>query len=166
VTREPGAGSLGQAIRQILLAPGDLDPKAELMLFLADRANNMATVIRPALERGAWVLCDRHADSTVVYQGMARGMDPEFIARANVFATGGVRPDKVLLFDLEPRIGLGRIRHKDRLDDMPLEFHERVRAGFLKLAALDPGRWEVVDASQDPETVFRQVLRALELDRT
>ena len=152
-TREPGSGEVGKAIREILLHGGDLEPRAELLLFLADRAQHVARVVRPALARGEIVLCDRHADSTFVYQGVARGLEPGFVRAGNAFATGGLVPDLTVLFDLPAEIGLARLQNPDRMDALPLEFHRRVRQGFLDLAAAEPGRFRVVDATRDPKEV-------------
>jgi len=153
-TREPGAGAFGKSIREILLHGDDIDPKAELLLFLADRANHVATIIRPALDRGQIVLCDRYADSTLVYQAFARGLDETFARTGNLFATGGLMPDLTLLFDLKPELGLARLGAKDRLDAQPIEFHRRVRQGFLNEAASDKKRWRIIDASGAPEGVL------------
>lgn len=161
VTREPGAGELGQRIRSILLDGPDMPPLSELFLFLADRANHMVETIKPAIDSGKVVLCDRHADSTVVYQGHARGLDVAELRRLNALATGGIKPDLVLLFDLPVEVGLARVESKDRLDAEPVSFHEKVRAGFLAEASLDPGRWVVLDASQEPEKVLADAWQAL-----
>src|SRR5579862_6425115 len=134
VTQEPGAGELGKRIRQLLLHGGEVSPESELLLFLADRANHVSTLIRPELARGSIVLCDRYADSTLVYQGITRGLDLEFVRRANTFATGGLVPDLTLLFDLPVDVGLARVRHPDRMDMEPLDFHGKVREGYLELA--------------------------------
>lgn len=152
-TREPGAGEVGKAIRAILLQGADVEPRAELLLFLADRAQHVATTIRPALARGEIVLCDRHADSTFVYQGVARGLEPEFVRRGNAFATGGLVPNLTVLFDLPAEVGLARLRDPDRMDRLPLSFHQAVRQGFLDLAAAEPGRFRIVDATRPPEEV-------------
>lgn len=161
VTREPGAGEVGSAIRQILLHGEQLDPKSELMLFLADRAQHVATMVRPHLEKGFVVICDRYADSTVVYQGYARGLDIEWLRQLNGFATGGLVPDLTILLDLPPEAGLERVAHKDRLDSEPLAFHQRVRDGFLSEAKLAHGRWLVVDATRGPDDVLAHVMGAL-----
>jgi dTMP kinase len=161
-TREPGAGSFGRSIRDILLHGEDLDPKAELLLFLADRSNHVVTVIRPALAAGQIVLCDRYADSTLVYQAFVRGLDEGFARAGNQFATGGLTPDLTLLFDLDPEIGLRRIQSKDRLDSQPIEFHRRVREGFLREAAADPARWKVVDASVAADSVVENCWEIIE----
>ncbi len=161
VTREPGAGSLGRKIRALLLEEGEVVPEAELLLFLADRANHVETIIRPALAQGMIVLCDRHADSSVVYQGYARGVDIEFLKRGNAFATKGLKPDLTLLFDLDPEIGLSRIeqgRDNNRLDREPLEFHQKVRAGFLDLASQEPERWVIIDATKAPDALCADAL--------
>ncbi len=161
-TREPGAGEFGQKIRQILLHGEEMPAASELFLFLADRANHVETIIRPALTQGEWVLCDRHADSTYVYQAVARGLDADFVRLANRFATGGLVPDRTLLFDLEPEVGLSRLQSRDRLDAQPLEFHRKVREGFLALADQAPARFRILDASQSPEMVLAQAIAALQ----
>jgi dTMP kinase len=153
VTREPGAGEVGRKIREILLHGEGMPAEAELFLFLADRANHVATLIRPALERGETVLCDRYADSTYVYQAVARGLDRSFVAAGNRFATTNLEPDATLLLDLPPEVGISRIQAKDRLDREPIDFHRRVREGFLELAKANPNRWHVVDAAKSPEAV-------------
>jgi dTMP kinase len=156
-TREPGAGDFGAEIRRLLLHGEDMTPPAELFLFLADRAQHVARVIRPALAEGKIVLCDRYADSTLVYQAYARGLDIDFVRAGNAFATGGLVPSLTVLLDLPSAMGLARVRDKDRLDSQPLEFHEKVRAGFLALAAEDPGRWRVVSAEAQPNDVVEAV---------
>lgn len=157
-TREPGSGEVGKAIRAILLHGGELEPRAELLLFLADRAQHVSEVIRPALARGEVVLCDRHADSTFVYQGVARGLDPEFVRSGNRFATGGLVPDLTLLFDLPAEVGLARLQNPDRLDALPLAFHQKVRQGFLDLAAAEPARFRKIDATRNPGEVVAAAL--------
>lgn len=161
VTREPGAGDLGAAIRQLLLHGGDMPAMSELFLFLADRANHVETVIRPALERGETVLCDRFADSTVVYQGYGRGLDLGMLRQLNRLATGGLEPDRTLLLDLPVDIGLSRVKEKDRLDQMVESFHQKVREGFLTEAGLQPSRWRVIDATETAERVLDAAWGAL-----
>jgi len=156
VTREPGSGEFGKRIRAILLEGGEVAPRSELFLFLADRANHVETVVKPALLSGKVVLCDRHADSTLVYQGFVRGLDESFVRAGNHFATGGLVPDLTLLFDLPAEVGLSRITNKDRLDREPLVFHEAVREGFLKLSRQEPNRFVVLDATQPPSDLARQ----------
>lgn len=161
VTREPGAGEFGRKIRALLLDQDEVVPEAELLLFLADRASHVENIIRPALAAGKIVLCDRHADSSVVYQGYARGVDIEFLKAGNAFATKGLKPHLTLLFDLDPEVGLRRIcdgRDNNRLDREPLEFHQKVRAGFLDLASQEPERWVVLDATKAPEALSSDAL--------
>lgn len=160
-TREPGAGSVGASIRDILLNGETLDPKAELFLFLADRAQHVASLIWPALARGAIVLCDRFADSTVVYQGYGRGLPLNDLRAWNAFATGGLRPDITLLLDLPPEAGLARLEHPDRLDREPLSFHARVRDGFLAESRLDPRRFLLIDASREIDQVLETAYVAI-----
>jgi len=162
VTREPGATEFGRSVRELLLHGEDMPFEAELFLFLADRANHVQRVIRPALAAGKWVLCDRYADSTFVYQALVRGLDPDFVRKGNAFATGGLVPDRTLLLDLDPSIGLSRLQSRDRLDAQPLQFHEAVRNGFVQLAQSDPIRWRTVDAAQSPEDVVWAILKQLE----
>jgi len=158
LTREPGAGDFGRQVREILLHGEEMPPESELFLFLADRSNHVRNIIRPSLDAGKWVLCDRYADSTFVYQAYVRGLDPEFVQRANDFATGGLVPHHTFLLDLDPEIGLSRLQSRDRLDAQPLEFHQRVRQGFLALAKAQPHRWHVVDATRTREEIVRDVL--------
>jgi dTMP kinase len=166
-TREPGGGPLGKRIRQMLLDEGEVSAETELLLFLADRANHVQTIIRPALDAGSIVLCDRHADSTIVYQGYGRGLDLQFLRDGNRFATQGLVPDLTLLFDLDPTVGLARLlkaegqRDVNRMDREPLEFHIKVRNGFLTLAAEEPERFEILDASQSEQQLSQDALRAI-----
>jgi dTMP kinase len=160
-TREPGAGTFGAAVREVLLHGEAMPPAAELFLFLADRANHVARIVRPALARGEWVLCDRFADSTLVYQSHVRGLDLAFVRSANAFATGGLVPDLTLLLDLDPELGLARVSSANRLDREPLEFHRAVRAGFLALAEAEPLRWRIIDAAASPTEVTDRIEHAL-----
>ncbi|MFY9235033.1 MAG: dTMP kinase [Fimbriimonadaceae bacterium] len=150
-TREPGEGPVGAQIRELLLHGEKLEPLAEVFLFLADRANHVESFIRPALAVNKIVLCDRYADSTIVYQGYGRGLDLSMLRELNTVATGGLRPDLTLLLDLDPALGLQRIVSMDRLDAEPLDFHERVREGFLAEASLEQARWHVLNAEMPPE---------------
>lgn len=161
LTREPGSGEFGSRVRELLLLGEDLDPWTETFLFLADRAHHVRTCLTPALGAGSLVLCDRFADSTVVYQGHARGLPIETLRELNDHATGGLAPDLTLLFDIDPAIGLARLAAKDRLDRLPIEFHERVRAGFLDEAGREPDRWAVLDASAPLDSVTESAWRAL-----
>ena len=160
LTREPGATAVGQQIRAVLLDPmtGGISPRAEAMLYAADRAQHVAQVILPALERGAVVVTDRYVDSSLAYQGAGRELDLPEVARLSRWATGGVRPDLTLLLDVDPTIGLARIAGApDRIEGESLSFHLRVRQGFLDLAAADPDRYLVLSASDPAAVVHDQV---------
>ena len=166
VTREPGGTPLGERVRALLLegraAP---DPLAELLLFEAARAQLVAAVIKPALERGDVILCDRFAASSVAYQAYGRGLDADMVARANAIATGGLAPDLTLLLDVPVEAGLARrggAGGMNRFDRAGLAFHERVRAGFLAMAAADPQHWRVIDAAQPLEAVSAEAWAALQ----
>lgn len=152
-TREPGAGAFGARIRALLLEQGAVGPRSELFLFLADRAAHVAEIIRPALEAGTIVLCDRFIDSTVAYQAFGRKLDRGFITEANQFATAGLLPDLTLFLNLDPAAGLARLQDRDRLDREPLAFHQAVHQGFHELAAAEPHRFVTVDASLTPDAV-------------
>ena len=165
VTREPGATPVGAKIRALLLDPatGRLAPRAEAMLYAADRAQHVAEVIRPALERGAVVLTDRYVDSSLAYQGAGRELAVEEVARLSSWATGGLRPDLVVLLDVDPVVGLARAGSSpDRIEAESLDFHRRVRLGFLSLAEDDAERYLVVPAESPPELVFGAVCARLE----
>lgn len=173
-TREPGGCGLGRAIRPILLdaRTRSLNMRAELYLFLADRAQHVAEVIRPALEAGQIVLCDRYTDSTLAYQGYGRGLDPEKLRHINEMATGGLVPDLTLLMDLPVGLGLeraglrnqrqGTVLSEGRFDAESMDFHERVRQGYLAIAAEEPQRIARINAEQRPEDVLLQGLSAVE----
>lgn len=158
-TREPGGTTVGEQIRSILLDRGStLDPRAEALLFAAARAQLVEQVIRPALERGETVLCDRYLHSSLAYQGVARGLGVEPVAAVNAFATGGLLPDLVVLLAVDPAEGLDRVRGAlDRIEDQDLEFHQQVERGFMELAAADPVRFLVVDAARPAEQVAAEV---------
>lgn len=174
LTREPGGTALGERIRELVLAERAIDdPLAELLLFEAARAHLVATVIRPAIERGATVLCDRFAASSVAYQGFGRGLGREVVERANAIATGGgLIPDLTLLLDLPPDRGLAR-RSRDgasnHFEATDIAFHERVRAGFLELARESPATWRIIDAAQPldavVETAYREMRALLSVKR-
>ena len=163
VTREPGGTPAGERVRALLLDPGvELDARAEALLFAAARAELVAEVIRPALERGAVVLCDRYLDSSLAYQGVARGLGRGPVEEVNRFATGGLLPDLVVLLDLDPADGLGRRAGAlDRIEAQDLGFHRRVRQAFCDLAAADPGRFAVVDAAAPVGKVADRVRAAV-----
>lgn len=167
LTREPGGSGLGKKLRAIILnAEEKISSGAELFLFLADRAEHVEEVIKPALEQGKIVLCDRFADSTAAYQGYGRGMDKALLETLNGVATGGLLPDLTIVLDLEPEIGLSRAKRRNaeqnltveegRFEAEALAFHQKIRRGFLELAKSD-SRFLVVDAMQDADTVFEQV---------
>jgi dTMP kinase len=160
-TREPGSGPIGERIRGILLDGLPLPPLTELFLFLADRSQHVETQIKPAIDAGMLVLCDRYADSTLVYQGYGRGMGLDRLARWNEEATGGMKPDITFLLDVPAEIGLRRQTKSDRLDLEPIAFHERVRTGFLTEARREPERWIVVDAVQPLDVVVKECRLAL-----
>lgn len=165
VTREPGATPAGQRIRALLLDPatGRLAPRAEAMLYAADRAQHVAEVVRPALDRGAVVLTDRYVDSSLAYQGAGRELAVDEVKRLSQWATDGLRPDVVVLLDVDPVVGLARAGDvPDRIEAESLDFHRRVREGFLHLAEDDMERYVVVAADQRPEQVFAQVQAGLE----
>ena len=165
LTREPGGTPLAERIREVLLAPVDevMHADTELLLVFAARAQHLAEVIRPALARGAVVLCDRFTDSTYAYQGAGRGLSLERIAALETFVQGDLRPDLTLVFDLPIEIGMARASARGRLDRFEQEgrvFFEAVRAAFLQRAAADPGRYLLVDAAQ-PLTQVQQALDVL-----
>ena len=150
VTREPGGSPIAEKIREILLDPRNLTmvPLAELFLYEASRTQHVAEVIRPALEAGRWVLCDRFFDASTAYQGNARGLGMKMVAELNLVATSGLVPDLTLVLDLPVEVGLKRLaRSPDRIESETLDFHERVRQGYLEMAKGDPSRIKVVDAS-------------------
>ncbi|MFI0738271.1 dTMP kinase [Streptomyces sp. NPDC021100] len=165
VTREPGATAIGKRLRAILLdvASAGLSDRAEALLYAADRAEHINAVVRPALERGAVVISDRYIDSSVAYQGAGRDLSPTEIARINRWATEGLVPHLTVLLDVSPETARERFTEApDRLESEPAEFHERVRKGFLALAAADPARYLVVDAGQEPEAVTTVVRHRLD----
>jgi len=160
LTREPGATPMGRRLREALLDAGThLAPRAETLLFAADRADHVATLVRPALERGAVVITDRYVDSSIAYQGAGRNQDSEEVARLSRWATAGLVPDLTVLLDAEPEIARARLAGdgardgEDRLEALPEDFHERVRRRFLELARREPHRYLIVDASQSVEEI-------------
>lgn len=161
-TREPGGDAVGEKVRELLLST-EMTSEAEFLLFAAARAQNVAQVVRPALEAGNVVLCDRFTDSSLAYQGVARGLPLETIRAVNDFATGGLRPDRTFLLDLPAELGLAR-RHAsetNRLDHESLGFHTKVRDGFLSAASREPERVFVLDASQSPDAVAEDLWAAV-----
>ncbi|HIK45080.1 MAG TPA: dTMP kinase, partial [Leptolyngbyaceae cyanobacterium M65_K2018_010] len=158
-TREPGGTQLGLGLRRLLLddpGAGPLADRAELLLYAADRAQHIEEVIKPALTRGSWVLCDRFTDSTVAYQGYGRGLDLDLIGQLNQVATAGIRPDLTLWLKLEVETGLARARQRgrhDRMEQANLAFHRRVQQGFEALAQQRPEGRVTIDAAPAPEVV-------------
>ncbi|MBE6477865.1 MAG: dTMP kinase [Propionibacteriaceae bacterium] len=163
VTREPGDTRLGEALRTLLLDPatGDVAPRAEALLYAADKAQHLHQVVRPALERGAVVLCDRYMDSMLAYQGAGRVLDVDDIAAIGAWATGGLIPDLTVLLDMDPARAVGVKRGRDRLEQAGNGFHQRVRQGFLDLAAKAPERYLVLPARTGREHLAEQVRRRL-----
>jgi dTMP kinase len=171
-TREPGGTALGQALRDVLLAPSSTPPEplAELLLYCADRAQHAAEVIRPALAAGRIVLCDRFSDSTIAYQGYGRGLDLDTVRALDARARGGLEPDLTFLLDCSPTAGLARVHKRsgtgDRFEQEALAFHEAVRRGFHALAAAAPARYRVIDstppAAEVGERVRAEMLSALD----
>ncbi len=172
MTEEPGGTPIGRKIREMLLhnVPRDtanMSAETELLLFLAARAQHVKQVIGPALKEGRVVLCDRFSDATIAYQGFGRGLDIDFIRRINDFSSAGLKPHFTLLFDLPVETGLRRAVERissnkgmpaeDRFEREALEFHRRVREGYLSLAGDEPERFRIVDASKDIESVHREV---------
>lgn len=167
-TREPGGSPGAEAIRNLVLN-GSADrwsPVTETLLMYASRRDHIERTLRPALARGAVVLCDRYADSTRAYQGAAGGADPGLISALETFILEDVRPARTLIFDLDPELGLaralGRPDAEARFESKGLDFHRRLRAGFLAIARDEPERCRIVDASGDPNTVEARVLEALQ----
>lgn len=159
LTREPGAKGLGEKVREILLNyDGEVSDKCESFLFLADRAQNIDTIVNPAVKAGKIVLCDRHIDSTVAYQGYGRGLDLERINMLNRLATDGKTPDLTLVFDIDVETSMQRVgKNKDRMESAGVEFHNKVRNGYLEIAKLNPERVKVIDGRETIEKVFENV---------
>jgi dTMP kinase len=167
LTREPGGTSLGKFIRQTLLEVGKqpINSSTELFLYLGDRAQHIQEVVAPAIAQGKIVLCDRHIDSTVAYQGYGRGIDIDLLRRLNNMATGGIKPDLTFLLDCPVEIALSRTAargssqalREDRFEREELDFHQRVRAGFLELAHAEPNRFRIIDASTPIPEVTEQI---------
>jgi len=162
-TFEPGATETGVRIREIVLGTGPVAPQAELLLFLADRAQHIAEVIRPALAAGRIVICDRYNDSTLAYQGYGRRIPLAPLRQLTEEATGGLRPDVTFLLDVPVALGLSRAGRRgaiDRIESETVAFHERVRHGFVTLAAEEPKRWVVVNGERDPEVIADEIRAA------
>lgn len=164
VTREPGGKGLGEKLREILLNyDGEVSDRCEAFLYLADRAQNIDTIIKPAINSGKIVLCDRHTDSSVAYQGYGREQNIDNINMLNELAVNGVHPDLTIVFDIDTETSMVRVgAEKDRLESAGIEFHKRVRNGYLEIAKKNPQRIKVVDASQTIEDVQRDVIKIIE----
>ncbi len=164
ITREPGGKGLGEKVREILLNyDGPVSDRCESFLFLADRAQNIDIIVNPAVAEGKIVLCDRHIDSTVAYQGYGRGLDIERIKMLNSIATNGRKPDLTIVFDVDLETSQKRVGdNKDRMESAGCEFHNRVRFGYLDIAKEEPERIKVVNAAQSIEAVFDDVKKIIE----
>lgn len=173
VTREPGGTKIGEKIRSILLDPesNDMDPLAELLLYNADRVQHIKEHVNPSLIAGKTVLCDRYYDATVAYQGFARGLDIGLINSLHKLTCKGLKPDVTILLDLPAKTGLSRAWRQikngardgveTRFEKETLSFHEKVRAGYLELARLEPARFRVIDASLDENKVQKKIIETL-----
>ena len=173
-TREPGGTSLGKLLRQILLEAGSrsIGSRTELFLYLADRAQHAHEVIAPAIAQGKIVLSDRHSDSTVAYQGYGRGIDLRLLVRLNEIASGGLSPDITFLLDCPVELGLSRtaqrkseaakLKGNDRFENENLEFHKKVRQGFLELARAETARFYIIDASRSEQQVFAAIKEVID----
>lgn len=164
LTREPGAKGLGEKIREILLNySGPVADRCESFLFLADRAQNIETIVQPAINEGKIVLCDRHTDSSVAYQGYGRGLDIEQIKKLNNLATGGMQPDLTLVFDVDIDTSMQRVgKDKDRMESSGNDFFNRVRNGYLELAKQEPERIRVIDSTKSIDEIHENVLKVVE----
>jgi dTMP kinase len=162
---EPGGGAIPQAIRALLLHPDrtDMAPRTELLLFLAARAQQIQDTVRPALQAGRIVISDRYSDSTLAYQGYAGGLPVEEVERAVDFATGGLWPDLTLLLDLPPEVGLARQQDRNRMENKGIEFHRRVRDGFLEQWRRHPERIRLVNAARELAAVRDEVFHLAEI---
>ena len=160
LSREPGGTDLGQGLRKILLGheTGAISPRAEALLYAADRAHHVFSLIRPALDRGDVVITDRYFDSSIAYQGAGRVLQPNEVARISRWATESLFPTLTIIIDMPAEIGLGRLKSRDRLEAEPLAFHERVRNEFLQIASLDPERYLIVDGLQAIDEIHEQII--------
>lgn len=162
LTREPGGTAVGAALRGIVLDPatGDLSPRTEALIYIADKAEHVDRLVLPALAEGAVVVTDRYVDSTLAYQGAGRALHAHELEPIARWATADLRPHLTVVLDIDPVIGLRRAGEPDRIEAEPLEFHQRVRQEFLDLAAADPDHYAVISADQTPEQIHDQ-LRAV-----
>ncbi len=159
-TREPGGTPAAEAMRHVVLSPefAGLDARAEALLYAAARGEHVAQVVRPALARGAVVVCDRYLDSSVAYQGYGRALGPDAIRELSLWATDGLLPNLTVLLDVDPRRGLARFDQRDRLEAEPIDFHDRVRAGFLAIASSSADRYLVLDATLPVDAIAAAIL--------
>ena len=159
VTREPGGTVMGKSIRDWLLEQTEVevDPKSEALLFAADRAHHMQTLIRPALAASKIVIGDRHIDSSVAYQGVARNLGIENIKNISLWAVDGILPNLIIVLDIDVEVGQSRLNRKDRLDRESKEFHEKVNKAYLELAAMNPEKYLVIDAQLPIDEIARQI---------
>lgn len=164
LTREPGAKGLGVKLREILLNyDGEVSPVAESFLFLADRAQHVDCIIKPALKEGKIILCDRHTDSTIAYQGYGRNLDLDRINYLNNIATSGLKPDLTIVFDIDVETSMSRVgKNKDRMESAGVEFFNRVREGYLEIAKKEPQRVRVIDSSDTIENIHKKVVELVE----
>ena len=163
LTFEPGDTAVGKELRSIVLSPetGEISDRTEALLYAADKAEHVDTVVQPALDRGAVVITDRYVDSMLAYQGAGRALDVDEVERVARWATHDLRPHLTVVLDLEPATGLGRFAERDRIEGESLEFHQRVREGFLRLAARAPDHYLVLDARAGVEEIAAQVQAAV-----
>lgn len=164
LTREPGAKGLGEKLREILLNyEGEVSPNCESFLFLADRAQHVDCIIKPALKAGKIVLCDRHTDSTLAYQGYGRGIDLDKIKYLNDIATNGLKPDLTIVFDIDAELSSQRVgKNKDRMEAAGIEFFNRVRTGYLEIAKNEPNRVKVIESSDTIDNIHKKVTELVE----
>lgn len=164
ITREPGAKGLGEKLREILLNyEGEVSSNCEAFLFLADRAQHIDKIVKPAIESGKIVLCDRHTDSTIAYQGYGRLVNLEQIKMLNEIATSGFVPDLTFIFDLDTETAFSRVgKTQDRMEAAGVEFFERVRKGYLEIAKQEPNRVKVINSKDSIENIFKQVKEMVE----
>ncbi|GAB6986042.1 dTMP kinase [Nocardioides pyridinolyticus] len=163
LTFEPGDTEVGRQLRTIVLSPetGEISDRTEALLYAADKSEHVDTVVQPALDRGEVVITDRYVDSMLAYQGAGRALVLDEVERVARWATHDLRPHLTVVLDLEPEHGLGRFEERDRIEGESLEFHQRVRAGFLRMAEADPGHYLVLDARADVDEISAQVQTAV-----
>lgn len=166
-TLHPGGTEPGKIIRNLVLHPHEpVTPKAELFLFLADRAHHVEKVIRPALEEGKIVLCDRYNDSTIAYQGGARGFGLKKVEELCQFATNGLAPDLTIYLDIDPELGLQRTKEakgrKDQIEAADIELHKQIRESFLEIGRKDPTRFQILDGTKSRKEVFEEALKLID----